>query len=314
MSRKGKEGGVAHELKLPARAFQFIKVAVENRVMTVQLSRPEERNAFTESMRAEIVQAFSDASRDARVRAVVLTGDPAGNAFCAGASLGGGQFGGTDAASALMDVPAGRRADASTWRDGGGVAALSILRCTKPVIAAINGAAVGVGMTLPCACDMRVAEAGSKVGFVFTRRGLACESVSSWLLPRIIGMGKAMELVLTGRVFDPRDAPDGLFNYVVPKGQALAKAYELAREIADNTSGMSVALSRLSLLRNANMTPEQAHLTESKIIHFLIGSADNKEGVTSFLEKRPPNFTLEPWRDLPDFLPWWSQADTESKL
>mmetsp|Transcript_22541 Transcript_22541/g.42208 ORF Transcript_22541/g.42208 Transcript_22541/m.42208 type:complete len:299 (+) Transcript_22541:307-1203(+) len=296
--------------------FQFdsIKYSIEETIATIIISRPANRNAWNEGLRCEIVDALGLASRDPKVRVVIITGDPAGKAFCAGADLAGGKMGGENAAKNYVDVPEGRKMDGSTFRDGGGVAALSVLRCTKPVIAAINGAAVGVGMTLPLSCDIRVAAHDAKVGFVFARRGLSCETISSLMLPKIVGMGPAMELVLTGRVFKTQDAPAGLFNYVVPADQVMAKAKELAREIAENTSAMSVVLSRWALLRNANMSIEEAHLAESKLIHFMAASPDNKEGMLSFLEKRSPNFKMDPYKDLPDFFPWWSQIDTTSKL
>lgn len=163
-------------------------MSVVDHICTVMLSRPERRNAYTESMRAELCDAFEKASTNEDVRVVVLTGDPAGQAFCAGADLGTGDVGKEfTSGSAKYDVPNGRKVDNGTFRDGGGVAALSVLRCTKPIIAAMNGTAVGVGMTLPCVCDIRIAAHDAKVGFVFVRRGLACESVSSWILPKLIG-------------------------------------------------------------------------------------------------------------------------------
>jgi enoyl-CoA hydratase/carnithine racemase len=293
-------------------SYEYLKISTDSDgVHVVMVSRPEKRNAYNEEMRVEMCQAFAAASRDPKVKVVILTAE--GKTFIPGADLSGGKLGG-ESTNANVDVPAGRRADASTFRDGGGVAALAILRCTKPVIAAINGAAVGVGLTLPLSCDIRVAAHDTKVGFVFARRGLACESVSSWLLPRIVGMGKAMELVMTGRVFRTQDAPPGLFNYVVPQDQVLAKATELAREIALNTSGMSVSLSRMSLLRNQNLSPEEAHLAESKIIHWCLTKGESKEGFNSFLEKRPAKFTMDPYKDMPDFFPWWRQVDVSSKL
>jgi len=289
-----------------------IKVSTENGVRTIMFSRPANRNAWTEVMREEFVAALQEASRDPNVRVVILTGDPQGRAFCAGMQLSGDN---ESAAVLAADVPEGRPVNNSTFRDGGGVAALAVLQSTKPVICAMNGPAVGVGMTLACACDMRVAAKDAKMGFVFTRRGIACESLSSWILPKLVGLAKANELVLTGRIFKPQDAPEGLFNYVVPEIEVMAKATELAREIADNTSPIGVALSRFAMLRNFNMSPEQAHLIESRMIHHLIyDGADFKEGAKSFLEKRQPRFTSDPFKDLPEFYPWWLQIKTHPKL
>lgn len=299
--------------------FKFLKVNVdEHGVCTIMLSRPKARNAWTEPMRDEIVTALDNCSRDKVVRAVIITGDPEARAFCFGAQLPdaveGSNVGDMFRQDSIGDVPPGREVTNATWRDGGGIASLAVLRCTKPVIAAINGHAVGVGITFPCVCDMRVAAENAKIGFVFARRGLACESLSSWTLPKLVGVGKANELVLTGRVFAAKDAPAGLFNYVVPADQVLSKAYSLAREIADNTSALSVVLCRQSFIRNASLSPEEAHLVESRIIDFMAQGADAAEGIASFREKRPAKFTMDAWRDLPDFHPWWRQIETISKL
>jgi enoyl-CoA hydratase/carnithine racemase len=170
-------------------------------------------------------------------------------------------------------------------------------------------------MTLPTACEIRVAFADAKVGFPFVRRGLACESISSLTLPRIVGLGKAQELVLTGRVFNARDAPTGLFNYIEPTPEAvLARAYSLAQEIVDNTSPMSVAFSKTLLLRCHTNTPEEVFLIESKAIASCIMGKDNMEGVTSFLEKRNPKFTSSSWSDLPDWWPFWKPVDVKAKM
>jgi enoyl-CoA hydratase/carnithine racemase len=212
------------------------------------------------------------------------------------------------------DVPEGRAPHLGYWRDGGGIAGLAIMRSTKPVIAAINGAAVGVGMTLPLACDMTVAAAGSKVGFVFGKRGLTMECLSSYMLERCVGHKTAMELVLTGRVFKAEEAPNGLFNYVVPKDKVMEKCLELCAEICE-TSPMSSMLNRNMIIRNGhNTTPEEAHLIESKSIFWVARQADAREGITSFLEKRPAEFPLDPFKDSPDWFPWWTEIATVSKL
>mmetsp|Transcript_19942 Transcript_19942/g.39154 ORF Transcript_19942/g.39154 Transcript_19942/m.39154 type:complete len:292 (+) Transcript_19942:122-997(+) len=288
-----------------------LKVEVKDKIMTMTISRPEQRNAWTEKLREEIMEAVDRANKDLSVRVVILTGDPAGKAFCAGMQLKGDR---ESQAVLDRDIPDGRKSDNSTFRDGGGIASLAIMRCTKPVIAAMNGAAVGVGMTLACCCDMRVMAADSKCGFVFVRRGIACESISSWTLAKLIGMGKAMELVLSGRVFKSQDAPPGLFNYVVPADQVMSKAMELAREIADNTSPVGVSLSKFALLRNFGMSPEEAHLVESRMIHHAMGGPDFEEGRKSFLEKRQANFTTDPFRELPEFYPWWYEVKTHPRL
>jgi enoyl-CoA hydratase/carnithine racemase len=273
-------------------------------VATITLSRPEAMNALTARMGEELVSCLQKADGDDAIRVVIVTG--AGEkAYCAGADISGGESGfvGEDTAEKV------RIAD---FRDGGGQITLAIHRMRKPVIAAINGHAVGIGITMTLAMDMRVIADDAKVGFVFTRRGICPEAASSYFLPRIVGIAKATELVYTGRVFLAAEEKDsGLFNYVVPRDQVLAKAQELAREIADNTSAVSVALSRAMLWHGLALDdPETAHLIESKAVLWTSSNADAAEGVMSFLEKRKPQFTLSAARDMPDFYPWWTEPKT----
>ena len=201
----------AHQLAASTTSLTSVRFDTTShlggKVALITLSRPANRNAWTEIMRDEIVRCLDQASRLPKIRCVIITGDPAGRAFCAGADLSPSSP--TNPSSMLSDVPKDRPANESYWRDGGGTAGLAVVRCTKPVICAINGAAVGVGCTLPLACDMTVAEADAKVGFVFAKRGLTMECLSSYFLERCVGTKKAMELVLTGRVFRARDAPPG---------------------------------------------------------------------------------------------------------
>jgi enoyl-CoA hydratase/carnithine racemase len=267
---------------------------LQNKVLTVTLNRPDRLNAYTGVMRDELVQLFENADRDDSIRVVVVTG--AGRAFCAGADLGGG--GGT------FDHANTRLAD---YRDGGGRVALSIFRCRKPVIAAINGAAVGVGITMTLPMDIRIASEDAKIGFVFARRGIVPEACSSWFLPRIVGISKATELVYTGRIFRAEEEKrSGLFNHVVPASTVLPRALEIAREIADNTSATSVALSKALLWHGlADPDPQMAHLRDSKCIYWAGMNKDAYEGVSSFLEKRAPTFTMSPTTDMPEFYPWW---------
>ena len=245
------------------------------------------------------------------VRCTILTGDPQGKCFCAGADLS--PAGPTNPSSMQGDVPEGRKADQGRWRDGGGTAGLAIMRSTKPVICAINGHAVGIGLTLPLACDMTVANQDAKVGFVFGKRGLTMECLSSTMLERCVGHKKAMELVLTGRVFRAKEAPAGLFNYVLPAEQVMSKAIELAHEICE-TSPMSSMLNRHMIIRNRNLSPEEAHLIESKSIYWVGRQSDCKEGINSFLEKRKPHFPLDSFSDAPEWFPWWKEISTRSKL
>jgi enoyl-CoA hydratase/carnithine racemase len=277
-------------------AYSQISLDTKDRVATVTLNRPERLNAYTGIMRDELVNVFGVIDRDDGIRAVVVTG--AGRAFCAGADLGEG--------GATFDHATTRLAD---YRDGGGMVTLAIHRCRKPVIAAIHGPAVGIGITMTLAMDIRVAAEDAKIGFVFARRGIVPEAASSWFLPRIVGIGKATELVMTGRVFRAADeASSGLFNHVLPAEKVVAKATEIAREIADNTSATSIALSKALLWHGlSDPDPQTAHLRDSKCIYWAGQQKDAYEGVSSFLEKRPPKFSMSAATDMPDFYPWWTE-------
>lgn len=280
--------------------YETIRYEVEDRILTITLHRPEKLNAFTERMRHELISAFDQADADDTVRAVIVTG--AGRAFCAGADLsqGGGTF----------DSQARGHGDSlETHRDGGGTVTLRIFESKKPVIAAINGPAVGVGITMTLPMDIRVASSAARMGFVFARRGIVPEACSSWFLPRVVGISKAAEWVYTGRVFGAEEAlRAGLVSQVVPPAQLLETARHLAREIADNTSAISVALSRQLLWRMLGADhPMEAHKIDSRCIFWMGQSADAYEGVAAFLEKRPAHFALRPSRDLPDFYPWWPE-------
>ena len=294
---------------------KFDCTALDGHVAVITLSRPSARNAWTEVMRNEIARCLDEASRIAAVRAIIITGDAAGRAFCAGADLSPASP--SNPSSMAGDVPAGRSGNSAVyWRDGGGTAGLAIVRCTKPVIAAINGAAVGVGMTLPLCCDMTVAAKSAKVGFVFGKRGLTMECLSSYFLERCVGHKVAMELVLTGRIFRASEAPPGLFNYVVEGGtvEVMGKALELAAEICE-TSPMSAMINRQMVIRHGHSTsPEQAHLLESRSIYWAARQSDAREGIQSFLDKRAPVFPMDPFADSPDWFPWWQEVSTKSRL
>jgi enoyl-CoA hydratase/carnithine racemase len=265
--------------------FEELQVDRDDGVLTITLNRPERLNAFTETMRRELIAAFDVADADDDVRAVVVTG--AGRGFCAGADLAKG--------GATFDWRDRENASAGDWdvpRDGGGQVSLRIYECTKPVIAAINGPAVGVGITMTLPMDMRLAVEGTKIGFVFTRRGIVPEACSSWFLPRIVGISQAMEWVATGRVFDAQEAlTGGLVRSVHAPDELLPAAYELAREIADNAAPVSVALGRQLLWRMLGADhPMAAHRADSKAMYARGQSADAREGVQSFLEKRAAAF------------------------
>jgi enoyl-CoA hydratase/carnithine racemase len=255
---------------------------VEDGILTLTLNRPDRMNAFTPTMLEELLEAFDRSDADDEVRAVVVTG--AGRAFCAGADLerGGETF----------DASARQHGD-EPHRDGGGRVSLRIFESTKPVIAAINGAAVGVGITMTLPMDIRLVVEGAKIGFVFTRRGIVPEAASSWFLPRLVGISQAMEWAATGRVFDAGEALRGrLVRSVHAPGELLPAAHALAREIADNTAPVSVAMARRMMWDMLGAEhPMAAHLADSRAMFLRGQSADVREGVMSFLEKRPANFT-----------------------
>jgi enoyl-CoA hydratase/carnithine racemase len=278
-------------------AHDTLLTELEDGVLTVTLHRPDRLNAFTPAMLGELLELFDEVDANDAIRCAIVTGS--GRAFCAGADLGGG--GGT--------FDRAREESADRHRDGGGLLALRLYDCRKPVIAAINGAAVGVGVTMTLPMDVRIASDRARFGFVFARRGIVPEACSSWFLPRVVGISQAMEWVATGRVFGAEEALAGrLVSRVVPHGELLPAARALAREIADHTSGVSVALARQMLWKMLGADhPMEAHVVDSRAIFAMGSSPDGYEGVTSFLEKRPARFTMSPARDLPDFYPWWPE-------
>jgi enoyl-CoA hydratase/carnithine racemase len=288
-------------------SFDHIRYDVEDGVCTVTLNRPGKLNAVTTAMLSELIAAFDRADADDAVRAVIVTG--AGRAFCAGADLSAG--GKTFDRVARAEPPApGPTPD---HRDGGGLVALRLYDMCKPVIAAINGPAVGFGITMTLAMDIRIAASSARMGFVFTRRGVVPEACSAWFLPRLVGMSRAAEWVYTGRVFSAEEAlHGGLVSRVVELDRLLPTARDLALEIARNTSAVSVALARQLLWRMLGADhPMHAHRLDSRCMDWTGRSADAYEGVTAFLEKRPPRFTLRPSKDMPPFYPWWEERSFE---
>jgi enoyl-CoA hydratase/carnithine racemase len=280
--------------------FEQIRYEVADGVLTITLNRPDRLNAFTETMLNELIAAFDASDADDDVRAVIVTGE--GRAFCAGADLakGGETFDWRERAAA-GDVP----------RDGGGRVVLRIYDSLKPVIAAINGPAVGVGITMTLPMDIRLAATGAKIGFVFASRGIVPEAASSWFLPRLVGISQAMEWVATGRVFDSEEALDGgLVRSVHAPDDLLPFAHSLAREIADNTAPVSVALARRLMWRGLGAShPMAAHQADSRAMFSRGQSSDAVEGVTSFLEKRPASYPDKVSNGLPDLgleEPQWS--------
>ncbi len=248
-------------------------------------------------MLTELLDVLDEVDRNDEIRVVIVTG--AGRGFCAGADLGEG--------SGTFDH-SGQEA-ASEHRDGGGLASLRIFESRKPIIAAINGAAVGVGATMTLPMDIRIASEKAKFGFVFSRRGIVPEACSSWFLPRVVGISRAMEWVATGRVFPAEEAlAGGLVSRVVPPDELIPTARALAAEIAENTSAVSVALARQMMWRMLGADhPMEAHKLDSRAIFAMGQSPDGHEGVQSFLEKRPAVFPMKVSSDMPDFFPWWQE-------
>jgi enoyl-CoA hydratase/carnithine racemase len=274
--------------------FEEIRYEIADRVLTITLDRPDRLNAFTQTMGRELIQAFDQADRDDEVRAVIVTG--AGRGFCAGADLaaGGSTFDWT-----------GREEEGEVPRDGGGQVALRIFESPKPVIAAINGPAVGVGITMTLPMDVRLAADGARMGFVFARRGIVPEACSSWFLPRIVGIGQAMEWVATGRLFSAQEALGGrLVRSVHAADDLLPAARELAAEIVEHTAPVSVALARRLLWTMLGAEhPMTAHRADSRAMFARGRSEDAREGVSAFLEKRPAEFPDRVSQGLPDILP-----------
>ncbi|MEU5864170.1 enoyl-CoA hydratase-related protein [Nonomuraea sp. NPDC047529] len=283
-------------------AFSEIEYHVADRVATITLSRPERLNAFTLTMRAELISAFDLADADDDVRAVVVTG--AGRAFCAGADLSGG--GDTFDHRAPGHGEKAELVDGAP-RDGGGTVALRIAASLKPVIAAINGPAVGVGVTMTLPMDVRLAAESARFGFVFARRGIVTEAASSWFLPRVVGISRAMEWAVTGRIFPAAEALEGrLVSRVLPDDELLPAAYALGREIAGNTSAVSVAVVRRLMWSGLSAaSPWEAHAADSRLMAELGGAADTVEGVTAFLEKRQADFPMKVSTNLPPGIPSW---------
>ncbi|NLB18860.1 MAG: crotonase/enoyl-CoA hydratase family protein [Syntrophomonadaceae bacterium] len=282
--------------------YEQIKYDVTDRICTITLNRPERLNAYTEFMRDEMIDAMNRAEADDNVRVIIVTGE--GQGFCAGADLGSG-----GSSFTYDDV------SEEDHRDGGGILALRIFQLKKPIIAAINGPAVGVGLTMTLPMDIRIASNTAKMGIVFARRGIIIDAGASWFLPRVVGIGQALEWGLTGRVFSAQEALERrLVSKLVDPEEVVPIARAMALEIADNTAPVSIALMRQLMwtMLGANH-PMEAHRIESKGYHWIGQQPDAAEGVTSFLEKRPPNFTMSPARDMPHFYPWITEPPFKSE-
>jgi enoyl-CoA hydratase/carnithine racemase len=289
-------------------AFEQITTDVADGVMTVTLNRPDRLNAWTATMGRELIEAFDRADADDEVRAIIVTG--AGRGFCAGADLaaGGETF---DYTARAQEASLLSESGTQVPRDNGGQFTLRIFSCTKPVIGAINGPAVGVGATMTLPMDVRLAADDARIGFVFTRRGIVPEACSSWFLPRVVGISRAMEWVATGRVFSAQEGLDaGLLRSLHSADELLGAARALAHEIAENTAPVSVALARQLMWRMLGAEhPMIAHRADSRGMLARGQSADAAEGVTAFLEKRPASFPDRVSDGLPEIFPDFSEPE-----
>ncbi|KAI0810301.1 enoyl-CoA hydratase/isomerase [Xylaria sp. FL0064] len=318
---------------LPEISFQHVPTTAPTvtRVIVLRLDRPKANNAFTDTMVKSLVAAFDMLSTDARVKAIVFTGaDPRNRVFCPGMDLdaasssagrsnsnsgSGGppslSLGATDRNPTEEETTA-LAAARDAHRDGGAQVSLAIYRCAKPVIAALNGHAVGVGITMTLPANIRIASSAAKVGFVFSRRGISLEACSTYFLPRILGAGRALALATTGAVYSASDpAVRDLFAEVVAPERVIPRAIELAQEIADKTSGVAVRTMRDMLYKGAPATPEEAFLLESKVFFDLFRGRDSLEGIRSFLEKREPRFDGVWEQDRPTTWPWWEEREKD---
>ncbi len=296
--------------------FETIKTDIADGIFTLTLNRPDRMNAFTPQMMTEMIAAFDSADADDAVRAVIVTG--AGRAFCAGADLAGGNAT-FDYAKRLDKIEQGSpiNADGSVdyshpgVRDNGGRLTLRIFSCKKPVIGAINGAAVGIGATMQLPMDFRLASDAARFGFVFARRGIVPEAASSWFLPRLVGIGKALEWSYSGRVFGADEAlQGGLVRSVHAPGDLINAARSLAHELTADSAPVSVALTRNMMWRMMGAAhPMDAHRLDSRMIWSRGSSGDAAEGVASFLEKRTAIYPDRVTDDLPHFSPWMDDPD-----
>ena len=280
--------------------FNSLETSVKNKILTICFNRPEKMNTFSGELLKEIFEALDIAEKDDEIRAVIFTGS--GKAFCAGADLSSGEdaFDMTD-----------KKNSSEVKRDTGGILTLRLFNFKKPLIAAINGAAVGVGVTMTLPMDVRICSEKAKFGFVFAKRGIVPEACSSWFLPKIVGISNALQWCLSGRIFQPQEALEkGLVSEVTSEDELLKRAEEIAGDFVNATSSISVTLIRQMLWKMLGADhPMEAHKIDSRGVYYLGKSGEASEGVLSFLEKREPNFPGKVSKDLPEFYPWWDEKD-----
>jgi len=280
--------------------YKELKYEVAEGILTLTLNNPDKMNSITASTCKELLHAFDRADNDDDVRVVIVTG--AGRAFSAGAALGEGAAEGSYFMQRFMG-----REDDQPHRDEGGTVVLRIYDMKKPLIAAINGAAVGFGITMTFPMDIRIASTNAKMGLVFCRRGIIFDGCASWFLTRLVNIGVASEWVYSGRVFNAQEAFErGLVSELLEPDALLPRAREIAARIANNSSPISVAICRQLMWKMLGADhPMEAHQIESKALNWMFGTPEAKEGIMSFLEKRPPAFPMKPGKDMPTFYPWW---------
>ena len=283
--------------------YETLDTTRDKKVLTIQFTRPEKMNTFSGQMLKDIMEVLDDAEKDDEVRAVIFTGS--GKAFCAGADLSSGED--------TFDMSDRQKKDQNVQRDTGGVLTLRLFDFKKPLIAAINGAAVGVGVTMTLPMDVRICSDRAKFGFVFAKRGIVPEACSSWFLPKIVGISNALQWCLSGKIFQPTEALEkGLITEITSEEDLLKRAKEIASDFVDSTSSLSVTLIRQMLWKMLGADhPMEAHKVDSRGVYFLGKTGEASEGVLSFLEKRDPNFPGKVSKDLPEFYPWWTEKDFE---
>ena len=283
--------------------LETVRTEVRENSLIIYLSREERMNAFTLTMQQEIVKVLDDAEENDNIKAIIFTGD--GKAYCAGADLSSG--------GDTFDNRKGRERTNDVVRDSGGLLTLRLFKCKKPLIAAVNGAAVGIGATMLLPMDTRICSDQARFGFVFAKRGIVPEAASSWFLPRLIGINKALELCYTGKVISAEEAKEiRLVSEILNQDKLIDRALEIAKEFTAESSQISIALTRQMMWRMLGADdPMEAHKIDSRAVFELGQSGEAIEGVNSFLEKRPPSFPGKVSKDMPSFFPWWDEKEFE---